>query len=290
SLAGLARGEVRAQLAELVQANLLTEDVPGRYALHDLLRAYAAEQADREDQPDERHAARQRWYDHYLYSAQAHARRLYGPWCDLPLPPVPAGVAPEEPADAAAASAWFGTEHRVLVAAVARATTDGFEAHTWRLAWTLTLSLDSRNLWHEYALLLDTALVAADRIADPAGVAYSHQGLGRALAALGRYPDASTHLARAQESFARLGDRAAEGNVHIALGFLRYRTGDFDAAVREARLALELFRAAGHRSGQALALSNLGSALTELGEHAPALEYCQQAVDLRPSCASSCGG
>jgi DNA-binding SARP family transcriptional activator len=46
SLAAIADAEARRLLAELARAHLIVEHVPGRYALHDLLRAYAAEQAD----------------------------------------------------------------------------------------------------------------------------------------------------------------------------------------------------------------------------------------------------
>src|SRR5262249_33087838 len=43
SLAAQSTGQCAAALAELVGAHLVNEPAPGRYALHDLLRAYAAE-------------------------------------------------------------------------------------------------------------------------------------------------------------------------------------------------------------------------------------------------------
>lgn len=46
SLAATGRDQARAVLGELTAAHLLTEHYPGRYSLHDLLRVYAAEQAD----------------------------------------------------------------------------------------------------------------------------------------------------------------------------------------------------------------------------------------------------
>ena len=48
-LAGLPLAAARAALRELSNANLLAEPVPGRYTIHDLLRAYAAEQAQASD-------------------------------------------------------------------------------------------------------------------------------------------------------------------------------------------------------------------------------------------------
>ena len=50
SLAGIAPDRARVLLAELTRGHLLSEHRPGRYAFHDLLRAYATEQArDRDD-------------------------------------------------------------------------------------------------------------------------------------------------------------------------------------------------------------------------------------------------
>ena len=59
SLAAILLGQARALLAELARAHLLTEHRPGRYAFHDLLRAYATElaQADDSDEPATRRCA-----------------------------------------------------------------------------------------------------------------------------------------------------------------------------------------------------------------------------------------
>src|SRR5215467_15823592 len=44
SLAAIAQAAARRLLRELARAHLIAEHAPGRYAFHDLLRAYAAEQ------------------------------------------------------------------------------------------------------------------------------------------------------------------------------------------------------------------------------------------------------
>ena len=53
SLAGMPREQARPALAELARAHLVTERLPGRFAFHDLLRAYATEIAHTHD-PDGR--------------------------------------------------------------------------------------------------------------------------------------------------------------------------------------------------------------------------------------------
>ena len=57
---GCRPAEARAALAELTRASLLTEDAAGRFGCHDLLRAYAAEQAADGERAAEREAARRR--------------------------------------------------------------------------------------------------------------------------------------------------------------------------------------------------------------------------------------
>lgn len=64
ALVGLPARRTRLLLDELADAHLVTEHAPGRYAPHDLLRAFAAELSETYDSPEERHAARDRLLDH----------------------------------------------------------------------------------------------------------------------------------------------------------------------------------------------------------------------------------
>ncbi|WP_167979467.1 hypothetical protein, partial [Lentzea indica] len=60
----------------LVRAHLVDRDRTGRYSMHDLLRAYAAELA-AQDEPPERSAAFDRLLDHYLTSTAAAMDVVY---------------------------------------------------------------------------------------------------------------------------------------------------------------------------------------------------------------------
>ena len=77
SLAGIGRDKARAVLGELSRASLIAEHVPGRFAFHDLLRAYAAEQASVIDGDAQCQAAIGRVLDHYVHTANAAAGVLY---------------------------------------------------------------------------------------------------------------------------------------------------------------------------------------------------------------------
>jgi hypothetical protein len=53
SLAGVPAGEARSALAELFQMQLVTERSPGRFYFHNLLRAYARERLEAEQQANQ---------------------------------------------------------------------------------------------------------------------------------------------------------------------------------------------------------------------------------------------
>src|SRR6185503_18544185 len=95
SIAATPRPKLRLLLAELARANLIHEHRAGRYAFHDLLRAYAGELAHAGDD-DERSAATRRMLDHYLHTGFV-ADRIIQPARELItlLPPQP-GVDPED--------------------------------------------------------------------------------------------------------------------------------------------------------------------------------------------------
>jgi hypothetical protein len=135
SLAGLRVGRARALLDELCRAHLVTQSVPGRYYLHDLLRVYAEEQAMVHDTMDERLTALHRGLEHYLYSAYACARLLHPSREQIAIGAPRHGVTPESPRDCAEALAWFTAEHNVLLWCVKAAVGTGLDGYVWRLAW-----------------------------------------------------------------------------------------------------------------------------------------------------------
>ena len=72
SIAGVAVPDAQRALSELSNASLVAEHSPGRYRCHDLLRAYAAEQASDCDGDIEVRAAVHRMLDHYRHEGDRH--------------------------------------------------------------------------------------------------------------------------------------------------------------------------------------------------------------------------
>ncbi len=280
SLAGLPPPRTRQLLAELARASLLAEHAPGRYAFHDLLRAYAADLAHTHDTGDQRHSGVGRLLDHYLHTAYT-ADRLLDPARDrITLDPPAPGVTPEHPTEHGQAMAWLAAERPVLLAAVRQAAGSGFDTHTWQLAWTLDTFLDRQGHWHDLTAAWQAALDAARRFGDPTSQAYACRYLAYAHTRLGRYQDAHTHLRRALHLYALAGDCLGQAHTHHNLGLVWGRRGRPDQALGHAQQALALFRAADHRRGQALALNAVGCYHVLLGDHPQALTCCQQALTL----------
>jgi DNA-binding SARP family transcriptional activator/tetratricopeptide (TPR) repeat protein len=278
SLAGVAPSLARAALAELSRAHLLTEHVPGRFAFHDVLRCYAAEQSQAADTEADRVAAIHRVLDHYLHAAHAAALLLYPHRERLLLPSAQIGTAADTLTTPEQAQAWFEAEHPVLLAAVAQAAEQGFDLHAWQLPWTMRNYLDRQGYWPELAETQLGALNAAGRLNDRAGQAHAHRNLGRACLRLGRYDDARVHLQAAAELYRQLGHRYGQARSHFESAWAAERQGRYGEALAHSRRSLERFRAAGDRHGAAIALNTVGWCQTQLGCHQQALACSRRAL------------
>ena len=282
SLAGTALPEARRLLRELTRCHLLAEPAPGRYSFHDLLRAYAAEQATALDSDHDRQAATGRMLDHYLHSARAadlQLNPLREPITRIPPPPQD-GVTPETMGSRQRALAWFEAEQQVLLAAVNMAAETGFDVHAWQLPWAMVDFLDTRGHWREWAATQRCAVAAATRSGDVAGQAAANRLLASACARLGDYNQARVHLADCLGLYQQLGDRSGEARTHQSLSWIAERQMAYADALGHSEQALGLFRATGNRAGQAGALNSVGWCHALLGDPEQARRYCRQALAL----------
>ncbi|QUQ66270.1 SARP family transcriptional regulator [Kutzneria sp. CA-103260] len=289
SLVGTDRDEARAALSELTRAQLLTEPSAGRFAYHDLLRAYSATKARQDENEQSRRAALHRMLDHYLHTAHAAMVLLNPPNDRLPLNDPQPGAVVEELADDEQAWQWFRAENPVFPAAVERAAGAGFDTHAWRIAWSVANFCIRAGHW---AQMVDTQLVAidaAERAGEPHGQARSLRELARAHIRLGRHAEAQDVLHRAIELDEPLGDLVGQARSYNNLGIVSYALGDNPEALAHGEAAYALFRAAGHQAGQAEALNAVGWMQTELGRHGEALRSCTHALELHRAVGSKHG-
>ncbi|RZT80429.1 DNA-binding SARP family transcriptional activator [Micromonospora violae] len=278
SLAGVDGPTTGPLLTELTRVNLFTEHTYGRYAFHDLLRAYAGSLADEAEPPTERRDAVHRLLDHCLHTAYAADLALHPHFSAISLPPPRAGVTPERPRNRSAAAAWFAAEVPVLLAAVPLAARSGFEGHAWRLAWTSAGYLHRQGHWQDWLGTQQIALAAASRIGDQAGQGHAHRSLGLACSRLRRYEEADDHLRRALDLFTDVGDDTGRAHTRLNLGQLAERQGRHQQALHHSRRALALFQGAGNRAGQGYTLNAVGWQEGLLGNYHRALESCGAAL------------
>jgi DNA-binding SARP family transcriptional activator/DNA-binding XRE family transcriptional regulator len=278
SLAGIAKPEARRLLRALARAHLTAEHVPGRYAFHDLLRAYAAAQAD--DTDSEPEAAVGRVLDYYLHSAYRAATLLLPSHEPVALASPSPGAVPEQPADHRQALAWFEAEHQVLLAAVTLADSSGSGSHAWQLPWAIEGFLHVRGHCQEWADTQRTALAAATRLDDTAGQAVSGRLLASACTELGDHDQALSHYASSLRLYQQLGNRLGEAKVHHNLGVLAEHQGRYPDALRHAEQALRLYQAVGHKAAEADALNNVGWYHGLLVDYQQARAYCRRALAL----------
>jgi tetratricopeptide (TPR) repeat protein/transcriptional regulator with XRE-family HTH domain len=289
SLTGTGRHQAYAALSELTRAQLLTEPSTGRFAYHDLLRAYSSTTAHQDETEQTRHAALHRMLDHYLHTAHAATLLLNPPNDRLPLAEPQPGASVDELADDEQAWQWFTTERPVFPAAIDRAADAGFDTHAWQLAWSVANFCIRAGHWTQMLTTQLVAIAAAQRAGEPHGQASSLRELGRTYIRLGRYPDAQTILRRALELDERRGDLIGRARSHNNLGIVAYAQGAHPQALEHGKAAYALFHAAGHRAGQAEALNAIGWMQTQLGQHAEALRSCAQALELHRAVGSRHG-
>ncbi|MEV6304729.1 BTAD domain-containing putative transcriptional regulator [Actinoplanes sp. NPDC051861] len=262
-------------LAELVAASLISEHRPGRFVMHDLLRAYADELT----APGERDPAVRRLLDHHLHTGHRAALRLDPQREPLPLPPVPPGVTPEPVGGEAVALQWLAAEHDNLMALIRYAA--DLADYGWQLPWVLIDFLDRQGHWDDWIAVGQIAVAAAHRRGERKAEALAQRVLARGYVQLGRYDEAEPHYRDADRLYGQTGDLVGQAHTLFSISWMREQQGRYDDCLRHTSRALELYREAGHRVGEARALNALGWYLGHHGRYELTLRHCRDALALQ---------
>jgi DNA-binding SARP family transcriptional activator/tetratricopeptide (TPR) repeat protein len=280
SLAGISRADAGTALRELTRTHMAAEHLPGRFNVHDLLRVYAADQAERHDPAPERSAAVHRMLDHYLHTAMAASQRFSPFRSSLRLAAPQPGVLPAEMADKDQAMAWFDAEAPVLLTLIDYASANGFDTHAWQIPWTLGPFFNRRGRWRSYAASQQIALAAAQRLDDTLALAHTHHLLGHAQLQMNDYEAAEPNFRQALDLFRELRDRANEAVVLNGLGIMLEKQERFPEALAVLLDALRMLKAAGHWWTQATLENGVGWLYAHLGQYDDALNHCQRSLSL----------
>ena len=280
ALLGTDPGEADLLVQHLADHSLLTAADPGRYRLHDLLRAHAGTLAASLDAEDDRAAARERLLDYYAHTAQTASRSLARH--PRPAPRSAPSAAAPDLADPDAARAWLRAERLNLDAAFTWVSSRVPPKHTHIIALAAGLGgiLDADGPWSRALQVHRAAARSAEHLALSAPHADALFHIGGLTYLTGDYAEAVDACTRALEIYRQLDDRLGEANTLIELGRVRQVTGDHTGALETDTRALELYRELGDRLGEADALIGLGRVRQVVGDRAGTLEADTRALEI----------
>lgn len=293
----LARPEhdVHEVLEELVDMHLIDTRPMGsrlRYRFHNLIRAFAREQAVREVPTDVREAALVRALGALLHlCGTAHSRAYGGNHLMLGgtaqrHPPAPEVVE----SLVADPFAFHDREHAMVVAGVSQAAALGEFAIAWELALCAVTGFEAHFRLQDWSDTHDVALAATRQHGDKPGEAAMLYSKGSLRLLEQRLPEADELLNAAQQIFTRIGSRKGTALVLRNQAYMDQLSGRAELARDRNITALEIFRDLGDPVGQASTMRNLAKiALDEQHyEHAlvlldEATEICRDLGNLRMS-------
>lgn len=269
ALAGVSVAQARRLLERLVADALVQTRSLGRYCLHDLLRAYAAELCG----DDEAAALRMtEWYVHTL--EQAVLRK--GVQEMVKAGDITSGVTPQLFASRFDALAWCREEWDNLVAVMHAALSRGWsDLAQYIPAHLCTYLIVQRTRSREFIDIIEV-LVGAGTTLEQRGVlqvklAFVYDDVGR-LEDAQRYLEEAIRVARAR------GEKTVEVTAVINMSALHGNLGHLEKALEFSRRGVELARELGDRYRENGALSNVAVDLAKLGRWEESLVFSEQAL------------
>ncbi|MEV8015744.1 tetratricopeptide repeat protein [Streptomyces sp. NPDC086554] len=259
ALIGVKEERAARVLADLELASLIEQYVQGRYRMHDLIRLYAAERAERDHNRNRREAAMRRVLDFYARTAT----RVLGPTTEDDR-----------------AWPWLAAEHACLQAAQHKAADLGLHRAVWKLARALDTFHYRGGQAEEQIAACRAGLDAARQLNNPDSLARAYRLLGGACTRAHRYEEAIAHLDKALLLARSSGNRPSRAKTHQALARAWEKLGVCERARDHATEALALHRALGNTTGEARALNQVGWSLAQLGDLEGAEQHCTAAASL----------
>ncbi|MFD5448770.1 BTAD domain-containing putative transcriptional regulator [Streptomyces sp. NPDC127100] len=252
-------------MESLVDTSLLESAAPGRYRFHDLVRLYARACAERDEQPpSERGAALSRLLDFYL----ATAAGVYA--IERPGDRLVDGLEPTEYpgltfTEGSAALDWLYSEAAPLLACVRQSAGTDRLRRAVDLLWAAKDLAESGANSHQYETTARAMCDATGAGGDPRAEGRARTTLTNVLLVSGRIQQAAeqAELAMARAQSAR--DTTAVSWVANDRGLISLHQGRYADGQSFLEQAIDGYRAAGNRAGEALSLCNLSRAHLGMG-------------------------
>ncbi len=279
AIAGISTARAQHLLDVLAGAHLLEQTAPDRYEFHDLLRAYATDQAQYEETPQTRDAAVRRVLTWYLRTADAAQTWINPHEAHIPLDPLDPAVTPPAFADYDQALRWYELEAANLLAAARAAEAAGLDRIAWQLPAVLRSVHMLLNPFEEWLAMGGIGLRAARRLGDRAAEAEILESLGMAHTQAHRLSEGAEHHQGALAIRRERGDRLGEALSLNDIGLIHLRQRRLSDAKARFEESLALFRDLGAAHWEAVATSNIAEAGYELGEAPAAGDLARRALE-----------
>ncbi|WP_460037237.1 AfsR/SARP family transcriptional regulator [Streptomyces cavourensis] len=271
AMLGAPREEAEDTLEDLVDASLLQQPHPGRYRLHDLVRAHARRLA--AEAPEEAAADRTAVLD--LYVA---AGRAAGDWGPGGFPADARTSGPSPFAGWREAAAWLKAAGGELVDVVAYAAATGRYDHACWIAEALVDHLVHQGRYPDCRAVLESALPCADLAADRRMASSLRSCLGMVDIYQGRFPEAHTWFTEALDLGRARGDLREQARAAAGLGAAEWILGEVGSAVAHLDEAVELAPRTGDDWLSVIARCSLGAIHSQQGRHQEALDHASAAA------------
>jgi DNA-binding SARP family transcriptional activator len=263
-------------LEGLVDHNLLIAYAPGRYRLHDLIRAHTAALADKD--PDcERNSALDRLLHYYAHTAQSASITIARYPRSAPDGPAPAYA--RAPTGPDAGRVWLRTERDNLEAAHAHAHACDLDENVVALAAGLAEILLTDGPLTQALELHRAAAATAQRHGWSTAHATALTDLAVAQRCAGDSPTAVNTASQALEIHRAAGDQLGQAVALLNLGIARLWAGDRPGGDDALTQALAIYRAVGNHHGEAAALLNLGCMWASAGDRPGAEDAFTRALE-----------
>ena len=269
SLAGVDAEAAGPVLNRLVLAHLVTEDVSGRFRMHDLLRLFARGTCQETDDQATRDVAEDRLVGHYV------ARAIFLNAC---LNPLKRSEVAEVLPSLRQAVAMLEAERPNLLAALGLAAGRGQDQQVWQLSEMMGGQLMQLRYLDDVLTIAEAALAAARHAGDTAAEGRALTNLGNTYDELERFGDAIGSCQDALVIFREIGDRRSEGQTLNILCTSYRKLQRFEEAVGSCQDALVIFREIGDRRSEGQALGSLGNIYEVLGRDEDAIGCYQDAL------------
>lgn len=280
---GLSTAETEDLLEQLVDENLVHSLGSQRYAMHDLLRAYAAERGQRDVPERRRNTAAARLAVWYMRSAQSAYEVISTHSIQSPVK-VDAFEAVAEPMRFdrhATALAWLTAERSGIVHAVMLAEAAGAHREAEALAWVGSYLLADHFYWDEYTALHEARLRMARLAGNEETEAEAQNGVSRGYLELKRFAEALEAAEHAAAYYQRVGWLRMQAASVESIALTHMLQGDHQRALPMMKRALELRRADdGFPWGLAATLNNQAELYVKLGQADNAVELFEEAITI----------